>query len=236
MGTWRNGLAIAAALLSGVVSASMAAESWQLPKVEGKNSANGPVWQEGWTHQQGNPLTVNGATWTAVYTEAQSPELQGPYLPMKPGSYCNFNLIWQNGEEKIADPAHQLRGMMLTSRSGKEPQHGPLSAIIFTPPAAGSYTLALAGKMTLQNPTAGYARLVVFKLSQQRQKVEVLKTFNLNKAVAGAFGGYPADFKYDGPVELKDGEELAVSVQSVNPGPAPAGTAAVTFQAFSLTK
>ena len=220
--------------LSCVVAQAADTTEWKLSPISGNKPA---VWAAApnWRHSDGNPLATSGAQWSLVTQAERNPSLTSAYELMKPGTYVGYNFLWQSGSAG-KDPAQQYRGYTLITRpDGATAQKSRSSAILLKLPAAGRYSVEIAGKASVKQPAAGHALLTVYTLNADRSQAKELKLYSLNNKAPGAFGGYPDTFSYTDTVELAAGEELAVRVQAVNPGGATAGSAAVTFTAFKVS-
>jgi len=220
---------------SAVPAVQEAPKVWTLCPINGHKP---DVWSAGgnWKHADGNPLADHGGTWTLAVQDGKNPSPTAPYAPMTAGTYVGYTLIWQGGPS-AQDPAQQYRDTTLTARpTDGSPQAGPASALLFRIPDSGLYTCEVAGQATVQNPSAGHAQLTFCALSADRTSARPIASLSLNAKTAGAFGGYPDAFEVKESISLQKGEEFAVRLQAVNPGPATAGTVAATFSRFRITR
>jgi len=144
--------------------------------------------------------------------------------------------VWGAGANAGGELMHAYRDFNLsTIAADNTPQSGPSTAIRFCPPSEGTYHVDIVATAKVQNPTAGHARATIYILSQDASSATQLAAIDLNKATPDAFGHFPARLNYHADVPLKKNEELAVRIQTVNPGPASAGASELTFEQFRVT-
>ena len=227
------GLAMPSAALVNTVAAS--AQEWKLQPTTG-HEAN--VWKEGpnWTWDQKNPRPEAGGAWSLWVQKDKDPALTSTYTPMEAGKAYGYFYVWSYGDNK-KDPEHSYRDFILGTRPlDGTPQAGPSSVLRLKVPADGKYAVDLAGKANVQNVTAGHARLTVYILSADGQNGAQLSTWDLNADKPGAFGKFPSEVNYLVTAPLKKGEELAVRLQSINPGPATSGSSSFEFSRFTVKR
>ena len=223
------------ALAPGEPAGQAVPQVWTLRPIDGHQP---DVWAAGdnWKHGDGNPLADRGGAWTLAVQNGKNPALTTPYEPMTAGTYVGYNLIWQGGAA-AHDPAQQYRGTLLTARPADgSPHASPSSAVLFRVPERGLYRCEVAGKVNVQQPTAGHARLTLFALNADRSAARPIAVRDLNAEAAGAFGNLPAAFEFDKTLSLQRGEEFAVRLQAVNPGPATAGSVSASFTRFRVSR
>ncbi|HEY3329426.1 MAG TPA: hypothetical protein VGK19_05355 [Capsulimonadaceae bacterium] len=221
-----------AALLAASLSPSIArAAEWKLVPI----TAHAPnVWKEApnWTYEAGNPMTDNGARWTLSAQTTKDPSLTATYTAMEKATAWKYFYVWGLGAEQ----PHMYRDMILSSKAADNtPQAGPSSVIRFRPPTAGTYKIDIVGTAVTQNPTAGHCRATIYILSPDASSATQLAAVDLNNGTPGAFGSFPNKLNYHSDVPLKKDEELAVRLQTINPGPASAGSSTLTFDTFTVS-
>ncbi len=225
-----QGFAIAATIAALFASASVRAAEWKLQPI----TAHAPnVWSEApnWNYELGNPMPDSGARWTLSAQVDKDPTLTSAYTPMVKATAWAYFYIWGIGN----GDTHAYRDTILSAKAlDGTPQVGPASVIRFRPPAAGSYQVDIVAAVKVQNPTAGHGRATVYILSPDATSATQLASVDLNNGTPGAFGGFPSTLNFHSAVPLKKDEELAVRIQTVNPGPASAGTTSLTFSAFTV--
>ncbi|MDR3706761.1 MAG: hypothetical protein P4L33_00540 [Capsulimonadaceae bacterium] len=224
--------AIALALFSVVALGGKAnAGEWNLAPI----TAHAPnVWAgaPNWTYDGGNPLADHGAKWTLSAQRAKDPDLTSAYEPLVKATAWNYFYVWALG----ADQEHAYRDFILSTKGADNtPQAGPSTAIRFRPPSAGTYQVDIVATAKVQNQTAGHARATVYILSADASSASQLASVDLNNPTPDAFGHFPDKLNYHAAVPLKKDEELAVRVQTINPGPASAGVSSLTFTQFKIT-
>lgn len=228
---------IAAILLGGVAwTFCAAAGEWALAPVKG-NQPN--VWAAGenWTHARGNPLKVEGGEWLLAYQDKDDPAPEEPYLPMRNGTYVDYHYVWKAGDAVERDPRLCYRGTTLSARPAAAGVHlSPAAAILFAPAAAGNYRLAITGDVSVQSPSAGYARLLLGVLAADGKTFRTLQDDKRNSDKPGAFGAYPAKYQIAQTVALAAGERLVLRLQTASPGNASAGTSSLTLREFRIIR
>lgn len=120
--------------------------------------------------------------------------------------------------------------------SSKGPSHGPAQVLLFKVPADARYAYEVAAKLARRTAeSAGYAAVELVVLDEKMANALSLSTTGLN--VPGGFGAqtYLPALSLNGTVALKQGWHLALRLQVVSPGPAPAGYADLDVTAFALT-
>ena len=221
--------------VSAVPAAQQAPQAWNLRPIDGHKP---DIWAAGdnWKHGDGNSLADHGGVWTLAVQNDKNPVPTSPYELMVAGTYVGQTCIWQGGAPS-PDPAQQYRGATLTARPADgSPQASPSSAILFRVPESGLYACEVEGQAHAQNHTAGYALLTLCALTADHTGARPVASVALNTKSAGAFGGYPDAFSLKEFVTLQKGEEIAVRLQAVNPGPATAGSVAATFSRFRISR
>lgn len=212
---------------------SLNAESWELAPIKGDKTKSWAA-APNWTWDLGNPMTDKEAKWTVAMQEMDNPELTTKYVLMQKGDIYNFKFGWR-GEKGGKDPEFKYLENSLSTHITAGNKQGPAAAIIFTPPKAGKYKVDISGTVYLQNKTAGYVLVTVYLLAKDRSQAKELQVYKLNLK-----GGYQAEelaenFSFQQTVDLSKDVELAVRVQSVNPGPASAGRSAIRFGNFTVS-
>jgi hypothetical protein len=225
-------LAIAAVALLAAGGGHARAAEWKLMPI----TAHAPnVWNPApnWTYDIGNPATDNGAQWTLSAQTIKDPTLTSAYAPLEKATAWNYFYVWGIGN----GDSHAYRDFILSAKAlDGTPQSGPGTVIRFKPPAAGTYQADITATAKVQNPTAGHGRATIYILSADAGSATQLAQVDLNNGTPGAFGGFPATLSFHSAVPLKTGEELAVRIQTINPGPASAGTTSLTFTEFTVKK
>ncbi len=204
---------------------------WSLPAING-HAPN--VWSKdanNWTWQSGNPLSRDGATWTLGIQNKNNPSPTDPYDLMKQGKAWNYNFVWRDRLAK-SDPHFYYLEKTLAAKAQNGPSESPASVIVFTPADAGTCRVVIAGKATVTSKTAGHCRLQIILISDAGRQSEVLKSLELNSP--GGHGDFPQTFKWESKVTFANDTNLMVRVQTISPGPAPAGKSVVTFQQFDV--
>jgi len=222
-----------AAIIAALITPCVArAGEWKLLPI----TAHAPdVWKEApnWTYDLGNPMIDNGAKWTLSAQTSKDPTLTSPYTPFEKVTAWNYFYIWAAGGAGLP---HMYRDFSLSSKAVDDtPQSSPASVIRFCPPSAGTYQIDIVATAKVQSPSAGYGRATLYILAPEASSATQLASIDLNNGVQGAFGGYPAKLNYHSVVPLKKDEEIAVRIQTINPGPASAGTTLLTFEQFTVS-
>lgn len=220
-------------LLLGLLPATGAGavvREWSLQPTTGSNGT--PNWapEPNWTWGDGNPMTQDGATWQAMAQFMINPSLTSPYTNLVSGYYSNYYRIWRGPGQTGTDPENQYRNYYLATR-GFSNNVGPgySTALLFKPPESGTYRFELAGKIFVQNETAGWGRITIYTLDAVGTSASELAVINLNEAGGYHSSVYPPTFAFDRRVKLAAGERFCLRIQTVNPSTASAGTSAVNF-------
>jgi len=212
---------------------SVRAQDWTLPPTTGHAPA---FWKDApnWTWDQKNPYEVNGGAWSLWVQTDKDPTLTSTYTPMVAGKAYGYFFVWRLGDN-ANDPPYAYRDFLLSTKAlDAQPDSGPAAVLRFKAPADGQYTVDFAGKANVQNFTAGNAHLTAYILSADGQTGTQLSSWDLNADKPGAFGGFPSAASYTAKVPLKKGDEFAVRIQTVNPGPASAGGSSFEFSHFTV--
>ena len=224
-------IAIAALVALAGAPASKAAE-WNLQPI----TAHAPnVWKAApnWTYDAGNPLNDNGAKWTLSVQLDKDPTLTSTYTPLDKATAWTYFYVWGAGG---ADLPYMYRDFILSSKAkDTTPQASPATVLRFQPPSAGTYQVDIAGTIKVQNESAGNARATIYVLAADGSTATQLAVVDLNNASPSAFGHYPDKLNYHAAIPLKKDEEVAVRIQTINPGPASAGSSSLTFDQFKVT-
>ncbi len=207
------------------------AGEWSLMPIKGHEPAK---WEPApnWVWHKKNPLVLEGAVWELAYKKDGDAELTGEFRTMTAGKAWNYKFVWRDHSGK-SDPQSYYRDNTLIASQLKGPGRGNPSAVFFRPTEPGTYKVELTGTVKVQNKSAGYLLMTAGILTEGRTKIETLQEFRLNSE--GGYGKHPADFAFSAEVNLPEDAELAVAVQSVNPGPASSGKAVVNFEKFSVS-
>jgi len=217
-----------AAVTTAALTTPAQAGQWSLPPI----TAHAPqVWKDApnWTYAAGNPMTDSGATWGLYAQNDVNPDLTAPYTPLAQTMAFGYFYVWGLGPQS----AHAYRDTILsTTEPNNVPESGPSTVIRFHPPAPGSYSVDIAGTAQVQAETAGHARVTIYILGAGGATATQLAVNDLNNASPNAFGHFPNTLAYQGTVNLKQGNELAVRIQTINPGPGSAGNSSITFSRF----
>lgn len=108
-------------------------------------------------------------------------------------------------------------------------------SLLFRVPESGWYRVHAAGKLAgLSNPTAGSARVTLFVLGHGNRETQTLTSFPLN--TPGGYGGHPQSFQGQDVRWFEAGWRIALGVQTVNGGPANAGTSTLDVTRFVVEK
>jgi hypothetical protein len=219
------------------VSSSFA-QTWELPAIQGDQKAWGTA-DDNWTWDRGNPLGLeDGTHWSVEMQTAAEPTLTSEYVPMEQGLLYNFVRAWTDGSEAF-DPDQFYHERSLTTMSssqemGKFPENSKSSVVIFAPGKPGTFHVHILGKVNVQNKAAGHAALTVYTLASKRT-VESQIDQQMCNAPQGE-GGFPERFEFDRDVELADGQEFVLRIQTISPGQAPAGRSSIDFEKFSVVR
>ena len=157
------------------------------------------------------------------------------YKNIEPGTYVDFNFIWLGSEAGFDPQIRYCNSVLSTKPDDGTPQSSAAAVILFKAPKKGLYKVEIDGKASVQNPSAGHAVLTIYLLKEKRSMADEIKVINLNTKKDGAFGGYPDSFTFSQDIQLDPSEELAVRIQTVNPGPASAGNSSVDFTKFTIS-
>lgn len=207
------------------------AKNWSLAPIVGDNTnkwRSAPNWT--WTH--GNPMEDNGAQWNIAIQNRDNPTLTDTYKNMEKGLAYNYNFCWR-GTEGGNNPGFKYLKNSLCTYIDKGPKKGPSAAILFKTPKTGTYQVTISGKIHLQNKTAGYVIVTLYTLKNNRTEANEIKTYKLNSQ--GGFGKYPDTLSFDEKIKLTAEEELAVRVQTCNPGPSQAGHSTLSLKEFKIS-
>ena len=222
----RKALVVSLTLL--VSAFACQAGAWTLPGIDGHAPS---VWvgERNWTQESGNPMPDQGASWGLYYQTDEN----GDFKPMIFGLAYNYTFAWRSSEGTALseghgeDPACHYIGTTLACPNGKTfPGDGPNARVTFKPTVAGKFKLEIAGTATVQSPTAGNARLRVLVLDAPLKTVREVKAIELKSKDNASISE---------TIELKAGECMGVTLQSVNPGPSGCGKCSIAFKTFKVT-
>jgi hypothetical protein len=215
------------------VSAAAKADTWTLEPIVGHAPA---VWGDkpNWTWSDGNPFKDHGATWTLCLQKDRTPDLKSPYTTMEQGLQWRYNYVWKIGaDEKNEKKYYYLESSLYTNPTDATPQSGPASVVRFLPPAPGKYTVDIDAAVHVQAPTAGYAHVTVYTLKSDASAGTALFEADVNDAKVKD-QGLADTLSFHKDVTLAKDEELAVRIQTVNPGNGSAGWSCLTFDKFTV--
>lgn len=206
------------------------AEEWELKPCSGNNEKN---WASGdnWTWDKGNPHKDKKAQWSLEIQKDDNPSLTSNYTKMSEGTAYNYYKCWRDSFDD-KNPTYYYRDKTLGTTISKGAKSGPASAILFKAPRTGQYKISIKGEAVLQNKTAGYAIVTIYKLKNRRKKSQELKIYKLNSP--DGFGSLQDHFKFKQTISMIQGEEFVVRIQSRNPGPATSGASQVKFKEFII--
>ena len=216
------------------LTCKLKAETWSLAPIKGDKTKQWAV-EPNWTWNKGNPMKYKGAKWTVAMQDVDDPELTGKYTPMEKGDIYGFKFGWR-GKEGGKDPQFKYMEKTLSTYITLGNKKGPAAAVIFKPAKAGKFKVDISGNIYVQNKTAGYALVTVYVLSKKRSVAKELKAYKLNLKGGHMAKELSGNFAYQEEVAISAGEELAIRVQTVNPGPASAGRSGIKFKNFTITK
>jgi len=178
-------------------------------------------------------MTDKGAKWTVSYQPSKSDTMT--MKPMVQGTAWKFNFVWRDAGDG-SDPEAMYFGTCISGNavSAKEcPAVGPKSAVIFTPQASGKFKIEIeSSKVLVQAPSAGHARFTIAVVDAGVKTLKEIKSFEIN--VKGGYGDLPDSVTFADDIQLKEGESIAVFIQSVNPGPASCGKSSIEFKKFKV--
>jgi hypothetical protein len=104
-------------------------------------------------------------------------------------------------------------------------------SLLFRVPKSGWYRVMTAGKLLgLSQPTAGFARINLFVIGHGGRETKKLASFPLN--TPGGYRGHPQIFEAKDVRWLEAGWRLGLGVQTVNGGPASAGSSKLDVTRF----
>lgn len=219
------------ALMCGCVG-TMAAD-WQLKGINGHQPSFWDDKAPNWKWDDGNPAKDNGAQWLLFYQPDNDPGLGSAVKPMLKGLAWKYNRVWRDDSDK-ADPLYFYIGSALTCASRQGHGLGSAAGLMFIPDQGGKYKVAVSGKVKVQNPSAGNARVSIFLLDRKTGDASLLKEYELNSK--GGYGSLPETFTWNQSIAIPEGNALAVRVQSVNPGPGSCGKSTLSFSGFKVIK
>ena len=206
------------------------ADQWNLPPITGHAPA---VWGDkpNWLWSGGNPLTDNGATWTVSAQLDKDPQLTSPYTPMAQAVAWGYYYVWALGakQQKI-----YWNMSLLTAPDDGTVQSSPSSVITFQPPAPGTFTVDIAGTVSVQQPTAGHSHATVYTLAKDASSAKELLSVDLADAKSKTIWNMPSNLSFHSTVTIKKDEQFAVRIQTVNPGNASAGHTSLDLTQFSI--
>jgi hypothetical protein len=108
-------------------------------------------------------------------------------------------------------------------------------SLLFRVPQSGWYHVNAAGKLAgLSNPTAGSAWVTLFVLGHGNRETKTLTSFPLN--TPGGYGSHPQSFEGQDVRWFEAGWRIVLGVQTVNGGPANAGTSTLDVTRFVVEK
>lgn len=198
------------------------AGSWEVPGIFG----NAPgAWKEGrnWKPDAANPMTDNGAQW-GLYWQSE-PEAE--FKPLVSGLAYKYHYVWRESGDSF-DPACFYKETTLVCPGGKvAPGAGPAAVVTFTPAAPGSFKVDFTADVWVQSPTAGNARVRLVVLDAAQKVLREVKSLDLKAKDQAVFAE---------TVELKAGEALGVTVQSINPGPGSCGRSSIAIKKFMVSQ
>ncbi|HBC89353.1 MAG TPA: hypothetical protein DCZ94_20630 [Lentisphaeria bacterium] len=150
--------------------------------------------------------------WTAARQPGVNPDFTGTYLK-------NDN----------------APGAEISAQASGGGQRSPSSVVFFNAPSDGWYQMEISGKLSKRiSESAGFVVVTIYMLDAEGEKYRYLGEFKLNSA--NGYGGFPPEFKWDGEMALKQGWRIAVRMQIVSPGSAPAGSGNLLIDKFNARR
>lgn len=205
------------------------AEEWTLPGING-HAPDVWVGDRNWTKDLGNPMDDEGASW-GLYYQGQA---TGDYEPMVFGDAFSYYFTWRSTEAKDLGeglgefPEFMYKERSLTHTGAKNtPGDGPCSMVTFEPPSAGKYQLDLEGTAFVQIPAAGNVRLKVLVVDAALKTVKEVKAIDVESTDIASLSEV---------IEVKSGESIAVTFQSINPESSGCGNSSIAFETFKVTR
>lgn len=182
-------------MMSGFLASAQ--QTWKLPPVSG-NPRDG--WAAGPNFKY-NPFRENGAIWSLRYQTAQGLRL------MKKGLAYKFNMVFRNEGDNFDPPTMYINDGLKAAGSGKEGFRGQPVMVLFTPDNPMTVNAQIAGVVETRKGAITAARIRVLVLNAQFVVEEVLqKEIRLKDR---------EKFTWNGPVTLKNGQSLALELQSI---------------------
>lgn len=134
------------------------------------------------------------------------------------------------------EPVKEYSGnKILSTNSTRGTSASPAQTILFKAPENSWYDIDLSGALNRRSAhTAGYLKVTLYLLSPKMTKIKELKTFRLN--TKGGFGNYPNTISHQDKIKIRENCYLALAVQVVAPGPAPAGFGSFSIDNFKVNQ